>query len=552
MKALQIVAAALGKSMGGITVRVDEQAPTAYTNGKTVVLPVLPILEADEKADVTLGLVCHEAFHIRYTYMGGRLDGMPPKGIAITPFKKRLQNALEDARIENLGFKQYRGARRFLDSLVAFAIKESWFDVPEEEKPGNLVLFGLLYHYRAHFLGQHALDDIAALWAVVARETFGEVLWGQMVAIADKAVVGEGPDAPWLAADKICGLLSSEVQDQSSDSSQDSNPRQEGLGGADSQPGDGSGSDDDSGSQSGASESDSEKEAQKKAAKQAVESGEEDLADTDLAKMVPKEGGNSSNDDDGQVVEVQPLCSQGQIATWLQPAQEEAKRIYRKICGPLEAKLWARSQEEEWVSRTGTGGVSSGHLYAAHTSGRVFKSLIEGESRSMTVHLLLDASGSMGDVRERSHRRYWSEAGALALGQLFSNLGVYWSASWFDDEYYSGRPYSTAPTSPKDPWLVVTGGCTNLAMGMSKAGQQLICESDTERKLLLVITDGLSRESQIQTIDTALLEQGVEVRYVLIALADQASGFAFAGDRASHGDLEDTAKAMIGAFRTFS
>ncbi|PKY11764.1 hypothetical protein B1757_02950 [Acidithiobacillus marinus] len=532
MKALQIVAAALGKSLGGISVTVDPKASTAYTNGKKVVLPVLPILADEERADVTLGLVCHESFHIRHTYLGGRLDGRPPAGIDYTPLKKRIQNALEDARIEHRGFRQYPGSRKFLDTLVAFAIREGWFRNPRRNtKPGNLVLFGLLFHYRAGFLEQHDLDNIAQTWEKKAIKTFGKRLWWQMLGIADNAVVASGPEACWLAADQICALLAGE--DQEEDPDQES--------GSSSDSGEDAGSDDSSDSD------DSELDSRQKAAKEAAASGEDDLDQVDLAEMVPVKRKQVS-DMPPEPALSQPLKEHGNDADRLNPAQVESQRIYRKICGPLEAKLWARAQEEEWVTRTGTSGVVSSSLYAAHTTGRVFRTRVEGDSRSMTVHLLLDNSGSMGDVMNVEHSSYWAAAGALALVRLFASLGIDWSASWFDDVYYQGRGYSSAPMSPRDPWELFPGGYTDLPLGMSEAGKQLVCETETDRKLLLVLTDGGANESDTSALDAELMRQGIEVRYVLIgALA----GFYFAKDRVSHGELADTAKAMIGAFRSF-
>lgn len=583
MKALQIVAAAIGKSMGGISVEVDPSASTAYTNGKRVILPVLPVMAQEERANVTLGLVCHEAFHIRDTYLGGRLKGMPPEGIALTALKKRLQNALEDARIEHRGFKRYPGSRRFLDALVTFAIREGWFRNPSRNtKPGNLVLFALLFYYRAHFLGQHDLDAIAESWEKQAIKTFGKDLWVQMVAIADKAVVANNPEAPWYAADEICRLLAgenvanndeegeneqsqSESQQDSGESSSDGSRSEENQddGDADS---DDSNSDDTGetqgedassskpGSKPGKSRSDSSEDAdqdpQKMAAKQAAESGEDDLHQTDLAEMLPADAGKQtcSYDIPMRKTMVSPI-KDNELAPRLLYCKEEAKRVYRKVAGPLEAKLWAKAQEEEWVSRTGTAGVAPSSLYNVQTTGRVFRNRVDGDSRSMTVHLLMDASGSMGSVTDTEESNYWSNAGALALVQLFSALGIEWSVSWFDDDYYPGKAYSSAPLSPKDPWLVHGGGYTELPKAMSEAGKQLVCEAETDRKLLLVLTDGGANESETKTIDDALMNHGVEVRYVLIGALQ---GFDFAKDRVSHGEMNQIGTAMIGAFRTFA
>ena len=101
MKALRILAAALGRSIGGVSVTVDPSADTAYTDGRQVVLPLLPDVGGEDLEDLLLGLTAHEAFHIRFTFGGKAAE--PPAGVIVTPFIKRLQNGLEDPRIEALG-----------------------------------------------------------------------------------------------------------------------------------------------------------------------------------------------------------------------------------------------------------------------------------------------------------------------------------------------------------------------------------------------------------------------------------------------------------------
>ncbi|MDA8378396.1 MAG: hypothetical protein M0Z50_15340, partial [Planctomycetia bacterium] len=251
MKGLRIAAAALGRRLG-VTVTVDPSASTAYTDGKRVVLPVLPMAGPQEQEDLFLGLVAHEAFHIRHTFLKGAYDGTPPDAVTCTPFIKGLWNSLEDPRIEKLGSKQYRGAPKLLANLVDYGIRSGWFDnAPEDDtKPGNLAMFAVLYRYRAHFLGQHALDDAATNWEAAARQAFSSDLWDQVLAIADKAVIAKtchGPEGPWLAAQAISDLLQQAADQSQPEQSQDQGQGEGQGNGSDQGDGQGEGDDQDQG-----------------------------------------------------------------------------------------------------------------------------------------------------------------------------------------------------------------------------------------------------------------------------------------------------------------
>jgi len=501
MKALQILAAALGRSIGGVRIQVDPKASTASTNGKTVILPMIPVLtDSKDQEDVTLGMVCHEAFHIRYTFWGKQRD-IKPAEIIYTPFKQKMQNVLEDARIEHLGFDRYPGTRKFLDRVVAYLKRNGGFPAKPDaqEHPGNLVIFALLFHYRANFLKQD-LGQTARNWKAVVTQTFGADLWEKMVSIADAAVCAsnvDAPDGPWWAAEKIAVL----------------------LGSAANMP----------------------EEAKQKAVA-AIGADEGDLRSPDLGDVVAIPP--SQRNDSVPIRRCYSLASDGA----LDEARQESMRIYRTICGPLEAKLWARSQGEEWISRTGTYGVVPSALYQAGTTGRVFRSSIEGDTRSIAVHLLIDVSSSMNYVAESGlSPSHWANAGAFALARLFASMGIQWGVSWFSNEWIQGRGFSTAPIHRNERWESLCNGGTKLAPAMSYAGMTLL-DVEADRKLLLVLTDGAADEQSTSTVDAELARHGIETRYALIG---RLGGFEFAGARVASGEADDTAKTLIAAFRSF-
>ena len=556
MKGLRIAAAALGRRLG-VTVTVDPFASTAYTDGKRVVLPVLPMAGPQEEEDLFLGLVAHEAFHIRHTFLKGAYDGTPPDGVTKTPFIKGLQNSLEDARIEKLGGKQYRGAPKLLANLIDYGIRAEWFpDAPKDDTtPGTLATFAVLYRYRAHFLGQHALDDAATNWEAAARQAFSSDLWDQVLAIADKAVTAKtchGPEGPWLAAQAISDLLQ-----QAADQSQPEQSQDQGQG-------DGQGEGQGNGSDQGQGQGDSQGQKgdgsnaqpsghgkgcdltpdQAKNCRQAVSSGEDDIEKSDIADMaeqvLQKIAAGHQNDN---ITESEPRHRVSDAFK----VKTSADMLYRQIAGPLEAKLWAQAQEEVFTSRTGTSGIVPTALHRHATTGQVFARRLEGDTRTMAVKVLLDLSGSMGDVKTLSAPAHAVSAAAMALSRLFSSLGIEYSISWFGSYYSKGRDFSSAPLRQNEKWEMSCLSGTCLAQAMNLAGSDLVY-CDQERRILIVLTDGDADVVSTQATDKALLNDGVDVRYVLLGDAGLAIT-QFAGDRAGQAPANQAGKALIDAFR---
>ncbi|ACK78755.1 hypothetical protein RU820_06155 [Acidithiobacillus ferrooxidans] len=637
MKGLRIAAAALGRRLG-VTVSVDPFASTAYTDGKRVVLPVLPMAGPQEQEDLFLGLVAHEAFHIRHTFLKGAYDGTPPDGVNRTPFIKGLQNSLEDARIENLGGKQYRGAPKLLANLIDYGIRAEWFpDAPKDDTtPGTLATFAVLYRYRAHFLGQHTLDTAATNWEAAARQAFSSDLWDRVLVIADKAVIAKtchGPEGPWIAAQAISDLLQEaadqsqpeQSQDQGGDQGQgnsqdkgqsedDSNPgdgsdqdQSDGQGGGqdeqdqsdgqgDSQgqngegqgeghgngsdkdqgqgnsqgqnesQGDGNGQNEGQGQDQGQGDSQGQSDGdqrdgsnaqpsgpgkgcnltpdQAENCRQAVASGEDDIDKSDIADMAE------------QVLQKIAAGHQNENITESEPrhrvsdafkVKTSADMLYRQIAGPLEAKLWAQAQEEVFTSRTGTSGIVPTALHRHATTGQVFARRLEGDTRTMAVKVLLDLSGSMGDTKTLGAPAHAVSAAAMALSKLFSSLGIEYSISWFGSTYSKGRDFSSAPLRQNEKWELSCLSGTCLAQAMNLAGSDLVY-CDQERRILIVLTDGDADVVATQATDKALLNDGVDVRYVLLGDAGLAIT-QFAGDRAGQAPANQAGKALIDAFR---
>jgi len=333
--------------------------------------------------------------------------------------------------------------------------------------------------------------------------TFGQGLWDQVIAIAEKAVVAsdkDAPDGPWWAAQKISDLLN-----MPNDLPED----------------------------------------QKKAAQEASQAAAPDMGTVDISGAA---GGfmrraKATTPDMRQ----ETVDAGGTFAGLPDVVKLESGRIYRQICGPLESKLWARSQEELFVARTGTGVVGSA-LHRIHTTGQIFSRRIEGDTRSMAVKMLVDVSGSMGDVSDSSHAMCAASAGSVALSKLFSSLDIAYSVSWFNRNYIKGRPFSSSPLKPTSPWKCRASGSTWIESAISTAGIELLNET-ADRKLLIVLTDGSCDQDQVMAIDNALSNEGIELRYVLIG---KLQGFEFAKGRMGIGSPENVGKILVEAFSSFA
>ena len=92
-RSLPLLAAALSDQRG---IKVEIGGDKAFTDGKTIHLPCLP-LDANEKLiGAARGFIDHESAHVLFSDFGVL------ERIMLTPLEKHFANAIEDVRIENL------------------------------------------------------------------------------------------------------------------------------------------------------------------------------------------------------------------------------------------------------------------------------------------------------------------------------------------------------------------------------------------------------------------------------------------------------------------
>ena len=109
MDCLPLLASVLGNQYG-VTVEID--GSEAYTDGKTIHLPALPLDSEPELITMIKGYVDHESAHIRET------DFEILRKANLTPFQHNLFNILEDWRVEERLSARYPGCRENFRYLI--------------------------------------------------------------------------------------------------------------------------------------------------------------------------------------------------------------------------------------------------------------------------------------------------------------------------------------------------------------------------------------------------------------------------------------------------
>ena len=102
MDCLPLLASVLGNQYG---VTVEIGGSEAYTDGKTIHLPALPLDSEPELITMIKGYTDHESAHIRET------DFEILRKANLTPFQHNLFNILEDWRVEERLSARYPGCR---------------------------------------------------------------------------------------------------------------------------------------------------------------------------------------------------------------------------------------------------------------------------------------------------------------------------------------------------------------------------------------------------------------------------------------------------------
>ncbi|MDR2442432.1 MAG: hypothetical protein LBE31_02795 [Deltaproteobacteria bacterium] len=109
IKALPLVASVLGRRYG---IKVHIGGKTAYTDGKDIYLPSLPLESNSETIGLARGFLDHEAAHISET------DTDLVKSAKLRIVEKYLWNVIEDYRVEKVFSQRYPGCQANFEWLI--------------------------------------------------------------------------------------------------------------------------------------------------------------------------------------------------------------------------------------------------------------------------------------------------------------------------------------------------------------------------------------------------------------------------------------------------
>ena len=132
-QSLPIVAAALGR-LCGVAIEFGGQVPA--TDGKTIYMPMPETMAVEDELKV-LGILCHEAGHVRLTDFGN-------VGQKLTHLERAIDNALEDCRVEMAMSHLYPGAESLFEKAHAAKVQElaGWESFDEQTLVGSSGIMG--------------------------------------------------------------------------------------------------------------------------------------------------------------------------------------------------------------------------------------------------------------------------------------------------------------------------------------------------------------------------------------------------------------------------
>ena len=518
-RALPIVGSALGKKLG---VRVEVSGMKACTDGECIWIPAFdPQRPEQEKA--AWGYLSHEAAHVRYTDFYLDYEG--------SALRRRLTNLLEDVRIEKAISQEYPGAAFSLAEVVGQLVVKGRLVAPEKSDPPVKVLNdSLLAILRFEVLGQKALELEASKAREVMKACFPKQLLDSLngllnqvpdlnsteeaLGLADQIIAlfqnlsnknSDSEDSGEEGTDKTDNSSGDQKTDSQHSETQDQEGKTDSVSGGDLESDSAEGKCDNPENLSGSNnqavpdnrEASDKAEAQlfqKERLKQILESSDSDWPD-DLFESVAGELESWSCEQSAgfSAVTTTPRVDNVVIndenreaaKDLLWKVKSESARLAAQLTGLVQAKTLTRDR----IGKRGMRIDGKRMHRVALDDGRLFKRRSESIEINATVHISLDISASMGS------RMPLAREAVLALVLALKPIkGVTVTASAYPGTL-AERVYPIA--SGKKSGLRVaetlsaldSHDSTPMATGLWHAVHQ-ICQSNAERRLILMITDG--------------------------------------------------------------
>lgn len=476
LKSLPLLASVLGRQYG---VQVTIGGAEAYTNGRIVNLPALPLDADSEVLSLLRGFVDHEAGgHLRFT------DFSVLQAEYLYPVEKFAWNAIEDWRVERALSDIYPGCKANLEWLARRIFVEEF---QPSQDPATALMSYVLLTCRAW-----SVPEIEAS-RQIERQTVAQhypQLLGKLDALLAQ-VRDNCPDtrAALDFAKEISELIE-EHQEQTPDS-KNAEGQEQGQAPEERE------SEDKSQGQS---------QPQSRAQEQEQEESDQDGSDSDTPtpnqtepiriteENLPKTFSEQLADRLGTVSALTPEEQQIHLAIPVRatPAplpEEEQRKALSETTGlryRLQGMLQATRMRDTAPSRHGR--LCPHNLHRMFVGNpRLFRSDAPTPAVNTAVHLLVDTSGSMsGQPIRRARQACFAIAHALkAIPGI--NMGV--TTFPAHGETYSVSPVLEHGKPFHSNFLFETTGSTPLTEALLWATQEL-CRQPEPRKILIVLTDG--------------------------------------------------------------
>lgn len=474
LKSLPLLASVLGRQHG---VQVTIGGTEAYTDGRIVNLPALPLDADSEVLGLLRGYIDHEAGgHLRFT------DFSVLQAEYLYPVEKFLWNAIEDWRVEKALSEVYPGCRANLEWLSRRIFVEEF---KPSQDPETSIMSYILLTCRAW-----SVPEIEAS-RQIERQTVARhypQLLGKLDALLAQVRAHCRDTREAIDHARQIAELIEEHQEQTPDSK---NAEGQGQGQA---------------PEERASEDLGQGQSQPQSQAQEQEDSDQDGSDSDTPtpnqcepiriteENLPKTFSEQLADRLGTVSALTPEEQQIHLAIPVRatPAplpEEEQRKALSETTGlryRLQGMLQATRMRDTAPSRHGR--LCPSNLYRVFVDNpKIFRSNTPTPAVNTALHLLVDCSGSMVGKPIR-HARQCCFAIAHALKAVPGiNLGV----TTFPAQ---GETYSVSPVLEHGKpfhrnFMFETTGSTPLTEALLWATQEL-CRQPEPRRILVVLTDG--------------------------------------------------------------
>ena len=514
-KTVHVLAEMVGRKLG---LKVHIGGSRCCTNGNEIFLPSLPP-DNDEAKVRAIGQIDHEALHVAETDFS----------VEVTP----LVNIFEDARIEAIGIKRYPGMKVNLSSLVDLMVEDGSFKQPSaNDEPFSIICGYILYSLRHKMLGQN-LEKLAGEAEVLTEAIIGTDRMVKLREVLDEAPAMKSTQDASKLADKVLEILKEDEDDNTNGNSEgesddnsdsDANSSSEGdagdesdndadsnseggtgdessddtnsdaSGSSEGDAGDESGSDADSNSE-GESDDNSDSDANSSSeggaggkAHYQFDESEMDNADwTNIAEANADKLSEFSESDEAiaasDVAGIANFDSDG-----YEVSKHEANMITNGLRQKLQARLQTMLRKRGTPKMTGVHGIENhklGSLFAGNT--RVFKSKVRKKDIDTYIHILIDASGSMNNGRDKVA----TQSAYAICKSLESIKGVDTEVSAFFGDFKQSVGVIKPMKQTTQKWKLKAYACGGTPLTQALVTTAMLTNRQShKRKVLIVLTDG--------------------------------------------------------------